>query len=91
MNYKKMIKQATVLTFASTLLVGGAAETFAKGNNNSNNSSNSSKPNNNWNKVIYNDYGFSHITRADMLKIPNQQFNKKFQVPTFNEIGRAHV
>lgn len=77
MNYRTIFKKATVLTFTAALFVGGATETFAKGNNKPN------KPNQSA-QVLYNDYGFSHITRADMLKIPAQQTNKKFQVPTFD-------
>ncbi|WP_339190377.1 glycoside hydrolase family 68 protein [Paenibacillus sp. FSL P2-0121] len=71
MNFKKMIKQTTILTFTAALMLGGATQTFAKGNN---------KPN----KPEYNDYGFSHITRADMLKLPKQQNSKQFQVPKFD-------
>lgn len=74
MHFRKIIKQVTVLTFTSALLIGGGAETFAKGNNNSNKA----------NKPEYNDYGFSHITRSDMLEIPKQQNNSKFQVPAFD-------
>ncbi|OAB44661.1 glycoside hydrolase family 68 protein [Paenibacillus antarcticus] len=69
MNFKNMIKQTTILTFTTALLVGGGTQAFAKSNN----------------KEEYKEsYDFSHITRADMLKLPKQQNNNQFKVPQFD-------
>jgi levansucrase len=35
-------------------------------------------------KDLNNDYGFSHITRSDMLKIPGQQNSAQFKAPQFD-------
>ncbi|MGG1246513.1 levansucrase [Bacillus spizizenii] len=69
MNIKKFAKQATVLTFTTALLAGGATQAFAKETN--------QKPSNET-------YGITHITRYDMLQIPEQQKNEKYQVPEFD-------
>lgn len=61
MNIKKIVKQATVLTFTTALLAGGATQAFAKENNQ---------------KAYKETYGVSHITRHDMLQIPKQQQNE---------------
>ncbi|WP_141430791.1 glycoside hydrolase family 68 protein [Bacillus sp. 03113] len=67
MNFKKIVKQATAVTFTTALLVGGGVQAFAS------------------EKVDYKeDYGFSHITRFDALKIPAQQTNEQFKVPQFD-------
>ncbi len=66
MNIKKFAKQATVLTFTTALLAGGATQAFAKETNQ---------------KPYKETYGISHITRHDMLQIPEQQKNEKYQVP----------
>lgn len=66
MNIKKFAKQATVLTFTTALLAGGATQAFAK--------ENTQKP-------YKETYGVSHITRHDMLQIPKQQQSEKYQVP----------
>ncbi|MDF2647713.1 MAG: glycoside hydrolase 68 family protein [Paenibacillus sp.] len=69
MNFKKIIKQATAVTFTTVLLVGGGAQAFAK----------------EIDSRDHNDsYGFSHITRADMLKLPEQQKSEQFKVPQFD-------
>lgn len=68
MNFKRMMKQATAVTFTAVLLAGGGTQAFAKDNSSDFNES----------------YGFSHITRADMLKVPEQQNNEKFKVPAFD-------
>ncbi len=62
MNIKKFAKQATVLTFTTALLAGGATQAFAKETNQ---------------KPYKETYGISHITRHDMLQIPEQQKNEK--------------
>ncbi|MDQ6422859.1 glycoside hydrolase family 68 protein [Paenibacillus sp. LHD-117] len=69
MNFKKMIKQATAATFATILLVGGGTQAFAKEIDNRDHKKG---------------YGFSHITRADMLKLPEQQKSEQFKVPAFD-------
>lgn len=69
MNIKKMVRQATAVTFTAALLTGGGASALAKDDNSKN----------------YNeDFGFSHITRADMMKIPEQQKSENFQIPSFD-------
>lgn len=69
MNFKRMMKQATAVTFTAVLLAGGGTQAFAKEINSSD---------------FNESYGFSHITRADMLKLPEQQNNEKFKVPAFD-------
>ncbi|MBD7970114.1 glycoside hydrolase family 68 protein [Paenibacillus gallinarum] len=69
MNFKKMMKQTVVLSLSASLLVSGGASALAKGNNH---------------KDAGETYGFSHITRADMLKIPAQQNSEQFKVPEFD-------
>ncbi|MDQ8738727.1 glycoside hydrolase family 68 protein [Paenibacillus sp. LHD-38] len=69
MNFKRMMKQATAVTFTAVLLAGGGTQAFAKDKNSSD---------------FNESYGFSHITRADMLKLPEQQNNEKFKVPAFD-------
>ncbi|MCG8398369.1 glycoside hydrolase family 68 protein [Bacillus atrophaeus] len=70
MNIKKFAKQATVLTFTTALLAGGATQAFAKETDN---------------KPYKETYGVSHITRHDMLKIPKQQKSDKYKVPQFDQ------
>lgn len=43
--------------------------------------------------VVNQTYGFSHITRYDMSKIPNQQSKKQYQVPDFDasSLQNLHV
>ena len=68
-NFKKVLKQTTALTLSTAFLIGGGITTFAAENNSQN----------------YNDnYGISHITRYNMLKIPGQQNSPQFKVPQFN-------
>lgn len=69
MNIKKLVKQATAVTFMSTLLVGGGAQAFAAEKDS---------------KDYKESYDFSHITRADMLKLPGQQSSEQFKVPQFD-------
>jgi levansucrase len=69
MNIKKFVKHATTATLMTTLLVGGGAQALAQGKAN---------------KDYKESYGFSHITRADMLKLPEQQKNEQFKVPQFD-------
>ncbi|MEK4062662.1 MULTISPECIES: glycoside hydrolase family 68 protein [Paenibacillus] len=69
MNIKKMVRQATAVTFTAALLTGGGASALAKEDNSKN---------------YKEDFGFSHITRADMMKIPEQQKSENFQVPSFD-------
>ncbi|WP_223066560.1 glycoside hydrolase family 68 protein [Paenibacillus caui] len=67
MKLKTLVKQATAVTFATAILVGGVPQAFAQG------------------KTVYKeDYGFSHILRSDMLKLPEQQKNEQFKVPQFD-------
>lgn len=69
MNIKKIVKQALAVTFTTTLLVGGGAQAFAQEKD----------------KQDYKEsYGFSHITRSDMLKLPEQQKSEQFKVPQFD-------
>ncbi|AHV97942.1 glycoside hydrolase family 68 protein [Paenibacillus sabinae] len=69
MNIKKFVKQATAVTFTTALLAGGGTSVFAQGKD----------------SVVYKeDYGISHITRFDMLKIPGQQNSEQFKVPQFD-------
>lgn len=69
MNIKKLVKQATTVSLTTAMLVGGGAQAFAK-----------EKDNTDYNE----NYGFSHITRSDMLKIPEQQKSTQFQAPQFD-------
>ncbi|GIP52991.1 glycoside hydrolase family 68 protein [Paenibacillus vini] len=69
MNFKKMMKQATVFTFTAALLAGGGSQTFAKGNSMG---------------EYKESYGFTHITRTDMLKLPQQQQSAQFKAPQFD-------
>ncbi|BCG59772.1 glycoside hydrolase family 68 protein [Paenibacillus sp. URB8-2] len=69
MNIKKFVKQATAVTFTTALLVGGGTSAFAKGNDS---------------QSYKEDYGFSHITRFDALKIPQQQTSEQFKIPQFD-------
>lgn len=69
MIIKKFIKQATAVTFTLALLAGSGSQVLAHGKD----------------KVDYKEsYGFSHMTRSDMLKIPEQQKSEKFKVPSFD-------
>ncbi|WP_223069132.1 glycoside hydrolase family 68 protein [Paenibacillus caui] len=68
MNIKKFVRKATAVTFATALLAGGGASAFAEQDSTDYKES----------------YGFSHITRFDMLKIPGQQNNEQFKVPQFD-------
>ncbi|MFD2616016.1 glycoside hydrolase family 68 protein [Terrilactibacillus laevilacticus] len=70
MNIKKFVKQASVVTFTTALLLGSATQTFAKDKDS---------------KGYNEDYGISHITRSDMLKIPEQQQSDQFKVPHFDK------
>jgi levansucrase len=67
MNFKKLVKQATAVTFTTVMLAGGTAQAFAADF-----------------KDFKDGYGFSHITRSDMLKIPGQQNSAQFKVPQFD-------
>ncbi|MDT3424856.1 levansucrase [Paenibacillus forsythiae] len=69
MNFKKVMKQAAAVTFTTALLAGGGTSAFAKGKDTTS---------------YKEDYGFSHITRFDMLKIPEQQQSEQFKVPAFD-------
>ncbi|WP_077736106.1 glycoside hydrolase family 68 protein [Bacillus sonorensis] len=69
MNIKNIAKKATALTFAAALLAGAAPQAFAKESGT---------------KDYKKSYGFSHITRKDMLKIPEQQKSEQFKVPQFD-------
>ncbi|ALC83466.1 MULTISPECIES: glycoside hydrolase family 68 protein [Bacillus] len=69
MKINKFVKQATALTFTTALLVGGGTQAFAKeAESRDHNES----------------YGISHITRSDMLKLPQQHDNARFEVPKFD-------
>ncbi|WP_445489781.1 glycoside hydrolase family 68 protein [Niallia sp. 03133] len=68
MNIKKIAKQATALTFSTAILVGGGSLAFAE------------KASTDYKE----DYGFTHITRSDMLKLPEQQKSDQFKVPQFD-------
>ncbi len=70
MNFKRLAKQAAAVTFSTAILVGaGGPQTFAQQKD----------------SMDYKeDYGFSHITRFDALKIPAQQTNEQFKVPQFD-------
>ena len=69
MNIKKFVKRATTVSLTTAMLVGGGAQAFAKEKDNMDYKEN---------------YGFSHITRSDMLKIPEQQKSAQFKVPQFD-------
>ncbi|WP_025687982.1 glycoside hydrolase family 68 protein [Paenibacillus zanthoxyli] len=69
MNIKKFVKQAAAVTFATALLAGGGTSAFAHGKDTTS---------------YKEDYGFTHITRFDMLKIPKQQQSEQFKVPAFD-------
>lgn len=69
MNIKKVVKQTTALTFTTALLMSGGIQAFA-----------AEKDSQDFNK----NYGVSHITRYDMLKIPGQQNSEQFKVPQFD-------
>ncbi|GGL51574.1 glycoside hydrolase family 68 protein [Sporolactobacillus putidus] len=69
MNIGKLARQATAATFAAALLLGGGSLAFAKENG----------------SMDYKEtYGFSHITRFNMEKIPGQQNSAQFKVPQFD-------
>lgn len=69
MNIKKFVKRATTVSLTTAMLIGGGAQAFAKEKDN----------------IDYNEnYGFSHITRSDMLKLPEQQQSEQFKVPQFD-------
>lgn len=70
MNIKKIAKQTTALSFATALLVGAGSQTWAAESNH---------------KDTNNNYGVSHITRDNMLKIPQQQKSEQFKVPAFDK------
>ncbi|MEH7120580.1 glycoside hydrolase family 68 protein [Neobacillus vireti] len=71
MNFKRLTKKAAAVTFSTAILVGaGGPQIFAQQINSGD---------------YKEDYGFAHITRADMLKLPEQQKSAQFQVPTFDE------
>ncbi|RYL97861.1 glycoside hydrolase family 68 protein [Sporolactobacillus sp. THM7-7] len=70
MNFKKLARQLTAVTFTAALLLGGGNFSFAKDGKETNN--------------FKEDYGFSHITRSDMLKLPEQQDDESFKVPAFD-------
>ncbi|MGP7819192.1 glycoside hydrolase family 68 protein [Niallia sp. 01092] len=69
MNIQKIFKQATAVTFASALLVGGGSLASAKEKDSMD---------------FKESYGISHIERSDMLKMSIQQKLEKFKVPTFD-------
>ncbi|AKG34894.1 glycoside hydrolase family 68 protein [Paenibacillus durus] len=69
MNIKKFAKQAAAVTFTTALLAGGGTSAFAQGQDTTS---------------YKEDYGFTHITRFDMLKIPEQQQSEQFKVPAFD-------
>ncbi|TGA97766.1 glycoside hydrolase family 68 protein [Sporolactobacillus shoreae] len=69
MEIRKILKRTTAAAVVAAFLLGGSAQTFAKSNDSAS---------------INEDYGISHITRHDMLQIPNQQQSDKFKVPEFN-------
>ncbi|ULT59633.1 glycoside hydrolase family 68 protein [Neobacillus drentensis] len=70
MNFKSLTKKAAVLTFSTAILVGaGGPKIFAQQTTSGD---------------YKQDYGFSHITRADMLKIPGQQNSDQFKAPQFD-------
>nr|WGD69912.1 hypothetical protein P5630_09225 [Bacillus subtilis] len=64
MNIKKFAKQATVLTFTTALLAGGATQAFAKETNQ---------------KPYKETYGISHITRHDIRKSLNSKKMKNIK------------
>ena len=69
MNIKNVIKQSTVATLTAALLLGGNGPlAFAK----------------NVSMDYKETYDISHMTRSDMLKIPEQQKNPQFKVPQFD-------
>ncbi|QQZ62514.1 glycoside hydrolase family 68 protein [Paenibacillus sonchi] len=84
MIIKKMARQAAAVTFATALLAGGGASALANGNNNGDYKGNNSGD-------YKESYGFSHITRFDMLKIPEQQKSEQFQVPAFNAASIQNI
>lgn len=69
MNIKKFIGKTTALTFTTALVMSGGIQAFA-----------AEKDSRDFNK----DYGISHITRYDTLKIPQQQNSDQFKVPQFD-------
>ncbi|GIP22325.1 glycoside hydrolase family 68 protein [Paenibacillus sp. J22TS3] len=69
MNIRKFVRRAAAVTFTTALLAGGGTSVMAK-----------DKTSQDYQET----YGFSHITRSDMLNIPAQQNNQQFQVPSFN-------
>lgn len=66
MNFGRIARQTTTVAVAAALLLSGSAQTFAK-----------SKDSTGYKET----YDFSHMTRSDMLKLPEQQKNADFQVP----------
>ncbi|WP_342048190.1 glycoside hydrolase family 68 protein [Bacillus sp. OTU530] len=69
MNIQKVIRKTAALTFTTALVMSGGIQAFA-----------AEKDSQDFNK----NYGISHITRYDMLKIPGQQNSDQFKVPQFD-------
>ncbi|MNK25958.1 Levansucrase precursor [compost metagenome] len=69
MNIRKFVRRAAAVTFTTALIAGGGTSAFAKEKDS---------------QDYKESYGFSHITRADMLKVPEQQMSQQFQAPSFN-------
>ncbi|MGP0690218.1 glycoside hydrolase family 68 protein [Priestia aryabhattai] len=76
MKIKNVLKQTASLSLATALLVGAGTQTLAEENNY---------------KTSNNSYGISHITRNNMLKIPQQQTNEQFKVPAFSESAIKNI
>jgi levansucrase len=70
MNIKSLVKQATVVTLSTAILLGGGQSVTHAQEKDS--------------RDFKEDYGFSHITRSDMLKLPKQQNSEQFKVPQFD-------
>lgn len=71
MDIKKVLRKTTALTFTFTtaLVMSGGIQAFA-----------AEKDSRDFNE----NYGISHITRSDMLKLPEQQNSQQFKVPQFD-------
>ncbi|RUT33589.1 glycoside hydrolase family 68 protein [Paenibacillus zeisoli] len=69
MNIRKFVRRAAAVTFTTALIAGGGTSAFAKEKDS---------------QDYKESYGFSHITRSDMLKIPGQQLSQQFQAPSFD-------
>ncbi|MFT8709123.1 MAG: glycoside hydrolase family 68 protein [Sporolactobacillus sp.] len=69
MDYTKFGRKAIIIAVTTMTFLGTGTLSFAKDSTD---------------KGYYQSYGISHLTRKDMLRIPDQENNSQFQVPSFD-------